>query len=354
MADLDKIEQKLDLVKAGAVPVSDNVGGIMFTSMSEVLEFAKLMSLSRNAVPRHLQGEPGTCLAVCIQALEWRMSPFAVANKSFEVNSRVAYESQLIHAVVEARAPLKQRLRCAYEGDGDNLICIVTGHFKGEADPVEYHSPEFKAITPKNSPLWKTDPRQQLWYYSVRAFARRYCPDVLLGIYAEDELKDGHRGFDNAKDVTPATGLKERLKASKPSGKGFAPENVNALEHSTEEPMGQVKLQEGEKQPVTAGAVKDAHVNDAVAAKSKAAGEGDGPSEAYAAAENMLSGYIETARNDREVRGDLKSFDEMVQRSIDELEDLTAEERISLKRLWATAKTELTRDASKSPAGRRR
>jgi hypothetical protein len=109
--DLERIEQKIDRTVAGAVTVSDSVGGIMFQNMSEVLEFAKLMSVADVAVPKHLRGNPGACLSIVTQALEWRMSPFSVANKSYSVNDRLAYESQLIHGVVEARAPLKQRLR---------------------------------------------------------------------------------------------------------------------------------------------------------------------------------------------------------------------------------------------------
>jgi len=148
--DLELIEKKIDRVAAGAIEISDNVGGISFTSMGELLEFAKLLSVAGTAIPKHLRGNPGACLAVTIQALEWRMSPVAVANKSYEVNDRIAYESQLIHAVVEARAPLKQRLRATYDGEGDTLTCTVTGHFKGEVDPLEYTSPAFGKITVKN------------------------------------------------------------------------------------------------------------------------------------------------------------------------------------------------------------
>lgn len=226
--DLERIENKIDRVVAGAVAVSDSLGGIMFQNMSEVLEFAKLMSVADVAVPKHLRGNPGACLSIVTQALEWRMSPFSVANKSYSVNDRLAYESQLIHGVVEARAPMKQRLRCAYEGEGDKMACIVTGHFKGETDPVEYRSPEFSKITPKNSPLWKSDPQQQLWYYSVRAFARRYCPDVLLGIYAEDELRDAEIGAEHARDVTPKPDIGSRLK-KKEGARGFDAENVSQL-----------------------------------------------------------------------------------------------------------------------------
>lgn len=215
--DLERIEQKIDRAVAGGVAVSDNIGGVLFENMAQVMEFAKLLAVSGTAVPRHLRGNPGGCLAVTIQALEWRMSPIAVANKSYEVNDRIAYESQLIHAVVEARAPLKQRLRCKFEGEGDALVCVVTGHFEKEADPVEYRSPPIAKIKIKNSPLWAADPQQQLWYYSVRAFARRYCPDVLMGIYAEDELQD--TGPENARDITPRPEIGKRLAGQK--GRGF-------------------------------------------------------------------------------------------------------------------------------------
>lgn len=159
------------------------------------------------------------------------MSPFSVANKSYSVNDRLAYESQLIHAVVEARAPLKQRLRKKYAGEGEKRRCTVIGHFKGEVEPIEYESPEFGRITPKNSPLWKSDPDQQLWYYSVRAWARANCPDVLLGIYSADELQDNpHIIAEHARDVTPANGIKDRLSGSKdkPKGRGFSESGVSA------------------------------------------------------------------------------------------------------------------------------
>jgi len=68
------------------------------------------------------------------------------------------------------------------------LQCKVTATFKGEDEPQEYTSPKVRDIKVKNSPLWVSDPQQQLGYYSVRAWVRRHCPDVLLGVYAPDEI----------------------------------------------------------------------------------------------------------------------------------------------------------------------
>lgn len=196
-----RIEERLDRDKAGEMVVSSELGGIRFQNMLEVFEFAKLMAIADKAVPEHLRANPGACLAVCIQALEWRMSPFAVGNKSYVVKDRIAYESQLIHAVIEARAPLQGRLRHDYQHEGEDRICVVTGWIKGEQDPFVWKSPPIGKITPKNSPEWRNNPDKQLYYHTVRDWCRVYCPDVLLGIYSRDEL--AHVGPEDAKDASP-------------------------------------------------------------------------------------------------------------------------------------------------------
>jgi hypothetical protein len=184
-----RIENKLDTEVAADLATSSATGGMAFRSMLEVMEFSKLMAVSDIAVPKHLRGNVGACLAVCVQAIEWRMSPYAVANKSYVVNDRISYESQLIHAVVEQRAPLAGRLRCSYSGVGNSRKCKVWAHIKGEDLPLEFESAEFEMIQPKNSPLWKTKPDLQLFYNASRDWARMYFPDVILGVYAEDEIE---------------------------------------------------------------------------------------------------------------------------------------------------------------------
>jgi hypothetical protein len=136
------------------------------------------------------------------------MNPFAVASKSYQVNGAIAYEAQLIAAVVNSRSGIKGRLRYKFEGEGNGLICTVTGTLDG--DECEYTTPPIGSITTKNSPLWKSDPQQQLGYFAARSWARRHCPEVILGVYDRDEAEQ-FRGPDNAKDVTPS--VMDRLKA---------------------------------------------------------------------------------------------------------------------------------------------
>ena len=225
--------------RAGAIAVSRVAGGVSFASALEVMEFAKLMATAGNAVPKHLQLNPGACLAVTFQAVEWGMSPFAVANKSYEVNSRIAYESQLIHAVIEARAPIMRRLECDYEGEGPERVCVVTGYFEDGSDR-EYRSPKVKDIRVKNSPLWVNDPDQQLWYYSSRAWCRKWCPDVILGIYTREETEEMPPVDGSAPS---GSGLGARLAAAQnQGGEGFqSAEHANRELASLAKPGAQIE-----------------------------------------------------------------------------------------------------------------
>ena len=206
----DLVEQNfgaLDSRRVDNVKITATAGGIAFASALEVMEFAKLMAMSAQAVPKDFRGNAGMCLAVTMQAVEWRMSPFQVASKSYVVNDRLAFESQLLHAIIEARAPLKERLNCEYVGEGTERRCRVEGRFMDGSQRF-YESPMIKDIKTKNSPLWTGDPDQQLWYYSSRAWARKWCPDVIMGVYSRDELEiDPSLG----RDEPPLPGLHARL-----------------------------------------------------------------------------------------------------------------------------------------------
>lgn len=156
-------------------------------TMAEAMELGKLMAAG-NFVPKHLRGKPGDCLAVVMQAGRWGMDPFAVGNKTYFVNDRMAYEAQLVSAVVNSSGALDGRLTVDWEGSGEGLVCTVTGKVKGDPG-IKRRRVEMKNITTRNSPLWKQDPEQQLAYFAQRAWARLHTPEVLLGVYTPDEVE---------------------------------------------------------------------------------------------------------------------------------------------------------------------
>jgi hypothetical protein len=136
---------------------------------------------------------------------------------SQEAGESIGYMSQLIHALVEARAPLRRRLRFEFAGEGDARTCTCVAHVRGDDEPIRHETPPLGRITPKRSPLWKSDPDQQLSYYAARALCRRHFPDILMGVYDRDELEGDviDQPGGRARDVTAeADALHERLRAA--------------------------------------------------------------------------------------------------------------------------------------------
>ena len=89
--------------------------------------------------------------------------------------------------------------------------------YDAERRPGHYKSPEISKITPKNSPLWKSDPDLQFSYYSGRALCRKHFPHVLLGVYDVDELEGSMKTV--GQQQTQPSGFADRL-AGTTGGKG--------------------------------------------------------------------------------------------------------------------------------------
>ncbi|MDW6094022.1 RecT family recombinase [Vibrio rhizosphaerae] len=198
-------------------------------TLTHLCRLAEMMAGSKVTVPTHLAGNNGDCLAVCMQAMQWGMNPFSVAQKTHLVQGNLGYEGQLVNAVVTSMAPTKGRLEFEFFGPWEKVI----GKFKMETSPKgnKYaktnwsdadeegvgvrvfatlqgeDSPRsidilLKQCWPRNSTQWATDPQQQITYVAVKKWARRYCPDVILGVYTPDELEQGDVQRE-PKDITP-------------------------------------------------------------------------------------------------------------------------------------------------------
>lgn len=175
-------------------------------NLADVVSIAQLMAKSGVAVPKHLRENPGACLAVTMFALRIEFDPWAVANKSYSVNDRLAYEAQLLNAIILTRSPIAEEPDYEYEGVGDKRVCTVSIKMTS-GKTLKISSPEFGRITPKNSPLWKSDPDQQQGYYTIRLWARRHQPHVILGVYDREEMQ-----AEEMTNVTPqGSGVMSRL-----------------------------------------------------------------------------------------------------------------------------------------------
>lgn len=171
--------------------------------MDALYKFAQVMAESKFTVPKHLQGNVGDCLAVAMQATLWGMHPFTVAQKTHQVGGTLGYEAQLVNAVVQNSGAIIGRFHYEYQGDGARLQCRVGAVPRGEKEIVWGEWLSADSVTTKNSPLWKTNPKQQLGYLQVKNWARSFTPGSILGVYTPDEIETIPSRAASEKDITP-------------------------------------------------------------------------------------------------------------------------------------------------------
>ncbi|MGM0935409.1 MAG: RecT family recombinase [Pseudomonadota bacterium] len=184
-------------------------------AMNCVIRIADLMASGTATVPKHLQGKPADCLAITMQASRWGMDPFVVGQKTHLINGTLGYEAQLVNAVITSSNVVTGRFHYEYGGDWEKIVgkkenrdesglyIRVGAVLRGETE-ITYGEPVYLAdVQTRNSPLWKTMPKQQIAYLAVKYWSRLYCPEVIMGVYTPDELEER-----TIKDVTPP---KERV-----------------------------------------------------------------------------------------------------------------------------------------------
>jgi len=202
-------------------------------AMNHMMNVANFMAGGTLTLPEPYRKNPANCLAVIMQAAQWKMNPFAVAQKTHFVNGTIGYEAQLVAAAINQSGATKDNFHFEWYGswekvlgkfitkesqkkddygnakkykvtawdakDEEGLGIKVWATLRGESEPRVLDLLLTQANT-RNSTLWADDPRQQLAYLAQKRWARLYAPGVILGVYTIDEAEE----FGVAeKDVTP-------------------------------------------------------------------------------------------------------------------------------------------------------
>jgi len=193
-------------------------------AMNHMMNVANFMAGGTATLPEPYRKNPANCLAVVMQAAQWRMNPFAVAQKSHFVNGAIGYEAQLVAAAINQSSATKDNFHFDWYGDWSKILgkfkvvesktktddngyakkfkfpaweakdeeglgIKVWATLKGEDEPRVLDLLLTQANT-RNSTLWADDPRQQLAYLAQKRWARLYTPGVILGVYTIDEVQE--------------------------------------------------------------------------------------------------------------------------------------------------------------------
>jgi hypothetical protein len=200
--------------KPSKLIVQDNsaISYLMDTGKFEhCYRIAKLMATA-SLIPDHLkftgnasnkreltaEEKIGNCFMIVNQAIRWGIDPWSMAPETYVVGGKLAFQGKLVAAVVNGLANLEERLSYTFSGPpgSDDFTITVSGKIRGETEPRTV-SVRVGSVKTDNQ-MWKKDPEQKLVYTGATKWARRHCPEVILGIIVDDEIEEVPM-----RDVTP-------------------------------------------------------------------------------------------------------------------------------------------------------
>ena len=90
--------QNTNIITTEQAPNTISASNAVFNvqALGQLTSFADVMAQSAVTVPKHLAGKPADCMAIVMQAMQWGMNPYAVAQKTHLVNGVLGYEAQLV------------------------------------------------------------------------------------------------------------------------------------------------------------------------------------------------------------------------------------------------------------------
>jgi hypothetical protein len=200
-------------------------------------QIAGYLAKAEGFVPPHLLGKHESCFAVVERSLAWKLSPFMVANATYQTPSgRVGFEGKLCQAALEQSGKLEGGVEYEWLGDWDQILgkfeikssqrsgkdyavpswtreevaklglgVVVSAKLRGEEKPRTWKM-LLSQCYPLNSTLWATDPKTQICYTTVRRFSSLAMPSLFMGVEFDREGADEDSEMvraARARDITP-------------------------------------------------------------------------------------------------------------------------------------------------------
>ena len=164
-------------------------------------DFASMMALAdrlaeSKLIPQQFCGAPEDVFLALDMAQRLTMNPLMVMQNLYVVQGRPAWSSQFIIACINASrryTPLRFKIERDKSGNILSCQCVANDRATGElltgtkitAEMVRSEGWETKAGS-----KWKTMPEQMYRYRAASFFARVNCPEITMGIYTADEVRE--------------------------------------------------------------------------------------------------------------------------------------------------------------------
>jgi hypothetical protein len=154
---------------------------------------ASQLLASSSLIPQYFQGQPANVFIALQLADRMGLEPFGVMQSLYIVHGRPGWEAKFVIALINSSRTFKTSIQWRLDGEGMQRQCTAyatrhTGELCEAVVSMEMAKAE--GWLGKAGSKWITMPEQMLRYRSAMFLARLYCPEVVLGLQAADELED--------------------------------------------------------------------------------------------------------------------------------------------------------------------
>jgi len=182
---------------APMTPKASNSLTIFSSAESFQLAMKMAETLAKSTiVPKAYQGNPGNCLIAIEMASRIDTSPMMVMQNLYIVNGNPSWSSQWIIAMINNSGRFRTELQFdfGYAPEDGGLSCIAWALDKGgrkvTGPKITMQMAKDEGWYGKSGSKWKTMPEVMIRYRAASFFGRVNCPDLVMGIYSQDEVYD--------------------------------------------------------------------------------------------------------------------------------------------------------------------
>lgn len=130
-------------------------------------------------------------LMVVNRALQWNVDPVALIGESFVIGGKLDFQGKVIIAIVNRLGGVQKNLEFTFSGKEKGRTVTVIGTLKNETTARTIQL-DFATAATYNSrgelnEQWAKDVDSKLAYSGAKKWARRHAPEVVLGLFGEDD-----------------------------------------------------------------------------------------------------------------------------------------------------------------------
>lgn len=196
--EIKKEEQKQEVAvsEQHVNMVADLEGGLY--SSSDTLRIARnfAQDLSKSTmIPLQYQNNYANCLVAIEYANRTGQSPLQVMQSLDVIKGTPSWRGKALIGMVNSSGKYDHDLRFSYGKDdkGEIISCFAWTKQNGElVEGIPYTMAKAKkeGLLNKNNSYWEKDHVLMLTYRAVSRFASINCPEITLGLYTTEEVRD--------------------------------------------------------------------------------------------------------------------------------------------------------------------